>query len=395
MRCLYLKEYRHHQIRTLYICIFIISCGLFWWLPSFFYLILGVKDSLKISTLITSFLGLILFCWGYNFPPIFLKRLSPTLLYDQCEKLSYTLTILISLPAFLVSILFYMSRSGVPYGTGSGIPIYYQAILYIHLFVGLLYLGVAECTEAQKRKVLAVCFMIILPRLIISLHWGRFFVAQAIIPIALIAVARGWIKLTKRFFLFLILLGGAVVFIPSLTRGDQLIGQGSLVKFFADGSTLNLYQKNMNLDLDGRCPPLLVSLTSQIVPYSRLGVCTIHVWGENLPATLDRILAYNQPGSEGNLTGPGANYLLSLYISGGLFSLYIGSFIFGYTASCMVGWISRRSLYTGIWADCLTRSFLAPRGTLGYVYQRIPSLIIATWVVVLIAYAIRPKSNRN
>lgn len=106
-----------------------------------------------------------------------------------------------------------------------------------------------------------------------------------------------------------------------------------------------------------------------------------------MAATLDRILAYNDPTTEGTLTGPGANYILELYLSGGIGAILVGSLVFGMTCRWFAGWIGRRSLFAGIWAECLTRGLLAPRGTLGYVYQLIPVLVVATGIVILVAMA--------
>jgi hypothetical protein len=53
----------------------------------------------------------------------------------------------------------------------------------------------------------------------------------------------------------------------------------------------------------------------------------------------------------------------------------------------MVGWVGKRSLFSGIWAECLTRALLAPRGDLGYVFERIPSLVCATLLVVLVVWS--------
>lgn len=378
-------------IRKVYLVAFVLSCFLFWWLPSVLYHLSGMQDPLRNWTLWVSFFALAAFVGGYKVRPLRFKRLLSEATYDRCERVAYLATILLSIPALMVAVEFFLTRSGVAYGTGPTIPGYYQAILYVHLFVALLYLGASRAENGNDRKIVLAAALVILPRLIISLHWGRFFVAQGVIPVALIAIARGWVRLSKKRLLQLGVLGLAIVFVPSLTRGDRLAEQGELLQFFASGSTLQLFQSNLDLNLDGRCPPLLVSLTAQIFPYHELGVCTINVWGEkNLPATLDRILAYNQPGSEGNLTGPGANYVLELYLTGGVFAVLLGSFLFGYSNSCFTEWISGRSLYAGIWADCLTRSLLAPRSTLGYVYERIPSLVLATWVVVLIAFAAMP-----
>jgi hypothetical protein len=187
-----------------------------------------------------------------------------------------------------------------------------------------------------------------------------------------------------------LLLAAALIFVPSYTRGDDFRGGDAFIQFFASGSSLRTYQENLDLDLTGRCPPLLVSLTAKTVPYKWLGICTIDIWQfKGLPATLDRILAYNEPGSDFALTGPGSNYLLELSLTGGLPAVFAGSALFGFMCRRFVGWMGRRSLFAGIWAECLTRALLAPRGNLGYVFERVPSLMATTLLLVALVAATR------
>ena len=109
-----------------------------------------------------------------------------------------------------------------------------------------------------------------------------------------------------------------------------------------------------------------------------------------MPATLERILTDNDPGSfHGTVSGTGSNYLLELYVTGGMFAVYLGSAVFGFTCRRFVKWIGLRSLFAGIWAECLTRALLAPRGNLGYVYERIPSLVLATLAVIASVASVR------
>jgi hypothetical protein len=147
----------------------------------------------------------------------------------------------------------------------------------------------------------------------------------------------------------------------------------------------------MDLDLAGHCPPLLVSLTAKTIPYGPLGVCTLEISGlKNMPATLGRILTINDPTTlDGTVAGTGSNYLLDLYLAGGLAAVYSGSALFGFSCRLFVGWVGRRSLFSGIWAECLTRALFAPRNDLGYVYERIPSLVLATLLVVFAVWVAR------
>jgi hypothetical protein len=123
-----------------------------------------------------------------------------------------------------------------------------------------------------------------------------------------------------------------------------------------------------------------------------LGECVIDDFAglKNMPATTGRIITVNDPSSfHGTVAGSGSNYMLELYLFGGLFAVYAGSAFFGFSCRRFAGWIGKRSLFSGIWAECLTRALLAPRNELGYVYERIPSLILATLFVVFIVWAER------
>jgi hypothetical protein len=371
---------------------FVFSCFLFWWLPSvLFRMFAHAEDAVRMDTIAVSAVALALFAGGYLMP--WRSRTGRGLsapMMDGCEEFAYRALLLLALPALGIALVYFNGRAGVDYGAGEPIPLSFQAILYTHLFFGFLYLGAAEPEKHGWRRVLLVVALVLLPRLIDSLRGGRFFLAQAVVPAVLLAVARGWIRLSGRRIIQLLLLAAAILFVPSLTRGDNLAGGDALMQFFASGSSLRTYQENAGMDLNGRCPPLLVSLTAKTVPYHWLGICTIDVWQmKGLPATLDRILAYNEPGSEVALTGPGSNYLLELSLTGGLPAVFAGSALFGFICRRFAGWIGRRSLFAGIWAECLTRALLAPRGNLGYVFERIPSLVLATVLVVTFAGAAR------
>jgi hypothetical protein len=384
----------HNRGKWFFLASFLFACTLFWWLPSIIYrLMLNIDDPVSNGSILISVLAISCFGLGYLFPQSS-RRISfvPDALMDRCTELAWTLTVLLAIPAILIAIRFSLYRASVDYGTGEGLPFLDQAVFYLHLFFGFMFLGGARHGK-DKRGILIAVILLVLPRLIVSLHWGRFFLAQGILPIVIIVIARGWVKLSAKRMLQLAVLAIAIVFVPSLTRGDNLAGSNEVVQFFAEGSTLKLFQDNSDLDLSGRCPPLMVSMTAKVVPYHIMGVCVIDLWGmKDLPATLDRILTYNEPGSVDSLTGTGSNYLLELNLSGGFVSVLLGSAIFGLTCRKFIVWAGRRSLFAGIWAECLTRALLAPRSDLGYVYERIPTLVLATALVVIVGRIVDLRS---
>ena len=372
---------------------FCLACFLFWWLPSIlFRLVVHQADAVENEAIVTSVLALCLFTAGYLLPVSGGSRIqfSQTTL-DACGDFSFRASVLIFVPALLIAIVLFRSHSGITYGMGDPIPGPFQAVLYTHLFLGFMYLGAADPARQGWRRVLTVVILVTLPRLIESLHGGRFFLAQAVVPAILIATARGWIRFSLKRMLQFAALALVIVFVPPLTRGDAVIGQDESVQFFAAGSTLLLFQDNQNLNLSGRCPPLLVSLTAKTIPYGLLGMCVIDFGGlKNMPATLNRILTVNDPTTfGGTVAGTGSNYMLELDLFGGLSTVYAGSALFGFICRRFVGWIGMRSLFSGIWAECLTRALLAPRGDLGYVFERIPSLMLTTLLVVFVVWAWR------
>jgi hypothetical protein len=385
-----------NHVHLAFLAAFLFACLLFWWLPSLlFRVVLDTEDPVNGWTLWVSFSGAALFTSAYLFrtprPP---QSDRSNRLCDLCGPLAYRATIALGIPALLIALQFSRYRAGVDYGTGEGLPLLSQAVLYTHLFVGLMYLGASESLQNNQRRIIFAATLTIVPRLIISLHWGRFFLAQAVVPILFMAIARGWFNWSLKRGFQLGATALLIIFVPSLTRGDQFIGQSEIVQFFSAGSTLKLFQDNRDLDISDRCPPLVVSLTAKTVPYNFFRVCTINVSNENgLPATLDRILTYNDPSNDGQLTGTGSNFLLELYLSGGIAAIVMGSAIFGFTCRHFVSWISRPSVFAGIWAECLSRALFAPRSTLGYVYERVPSLVFATLLCVLITWSISALSK--
>jgi hypothetical protein len=357
---------------------------------------LNINDPVNNRTILTSVLALGCFTLGYLLPRNN-RRLSVVsdVLMDRCADAAWGATVLLAVPALLIALQLSAYRASVDYGSGDGIPLLDQAVFYTHLFFGFMFLGGAR-PEKDKRRILFSVLLLVLPRLIVSLHWGRFFLAQGILPIVIIVIARGWVKLSAKRMLQLSVLALVIIFVPSLTRGDNLVGGNEVVQFFAAGSTLKLFQDNSDLDLSGRCPPLMVSMTAKVVPYRIMGVCVIDIWGmKDLPATLDRILASDDPISENLSVGPGSNYLLELLLSGGLGVLLCGSALFGYTCFKFMAWVGQRSLFAGIWAECLTRALLAPRSNLGYVYERIPTLVFATALFIVIVHIAAVAGNRR
>jgi hypothetical protein len=382
---------RNNHTRWLFPCAYIGACFLFWWLPSFLLAWLHFPDLIDRSTIAVSILALAVFLGGYMVPLTAGRRpLVSFATMELCEAFAYKATLVIAVPAFVVGLRFAAYRAGFAYGEGSDIPLLYQAVLYTDMFVGYMYLGSVPSLEGRNRgRVLLVSFLLIFPRLMIALHWGRFFVGQTIVVILLIAMARGWFRFSLARAAQLVALAAAIIFIPSITRGDKVTGEDvfgrpALVEFFQSGSTLAFFQDYRNLRTE--CPPLFVSMTAQMFPYRWLHVCTMGVGNvHDTPAVLSSLLTREESNDFGS--GTGSIYILELYLTGGLAAVFIGSSLFGLICRWFIEHLSQRSLVSGIWAECLVRALLAPRGNLGYVFERIPSLLLATSAVVILCHS--------
>lgn len=292
--------------KAVFLGAFICACLLFWWAPTLLLrFVVHTRDQVSTGTIMISVLALTFFCIGYLLPsPSKQRSLFSIRTLDQFERFTYRATILGAGAAFIVAAYFAYSRIGIAYGTGEEIPTAFQVILYAHLFIGLIYLGTTEPDKSGWKRIWICAILIAFPRLLVYLNGGRFFLAQAIVPESLIAISRGWIRLSFKRSAYLSLLALALIFVPAITRGDSSLYECDFVRFFRSGSTLQLFRDNLDLDLTGRCPPLVVSMTAKIVPYHALGICGIDVWGRTgVAATLDRILTYNDPLNFGLLTG--------------------------------------------------------------------------------------------
>jgi hypothetical protein len=370
----------------IFLLAYVCACLWFWWVPNILYAAVGYDTGISSWTIVMSVTALIVFIVGYSLPaPSLHVFATPTRNLELFREFAYKGTIIWAFPAFAFALHFGLVRWNVPYGSGDRIPLLHQAVLYIHLFLGTLFIGAADFNR-QRRQIAIAAAVTILPRLFISLHWGRFFLAQGVLPILLIALARGWINITGKRALQLCIAALFILFVPALTRGTGVLGvnesgQLAVLSFLKAGDTLSFLENNRNLHWV--CPPLLVSLTAKVVPYHTLGVCTIDVGNtRGVPAALDTLLTHEY--SNDLATGTGGNYLLELYLTGGITAIIFGTLIFACTCRRFIDWIGHPSLYAGIWAECLSRALLAPRGNLGYVYERVPSLLLATLLVILV-----------
>lgn len=381
--------------RFVYMFFFLGSCFVFWWLPSVVYrVLLDYPDPVLDPALTLSFYAVVSFVTGYvltaSYNVAFFR--SNTVILERTARVSKWLTVLFGIPSFFLALEFFLYRATVDYGRGEGIPLLYQAFFYPQMSFFFLYITTTPDKELKPKVFWALVALSIGIRLIVSLKWGRFFVGQIIFAFFIVALARGWLRITPTNMLKLLLAGVFVFAVPAITRGDfdaskKTSNDNPLVEFVAAGSTLKLFQDNTELDLTDWCNPLFVSLSAKTVPFKALDVCTIDIWGEfGLPATLDRILAYNEIGAKAMdvLNGPGSNYMLELYVSlGREIGVIVGSFFFGMSCAFSYNALQFRTIYGSIWLEILSRAIFAPRSNLGYVFERLPSLYMTTIIVAM------------
>jgi hypothetical protein len=381
-----------NPVKRMFVGSFIFACVLFWWLPSILIRLLGMGDPITAWAWRMSIGALGAFVVGFLSPRFSAgcSRIAPYTL-NRCAEFAYSATKLVAIPAFFIAARFAVYRASLAYGEGTDIPLAFQAVLYTHMFFAYMFLGSLEDFIGQnRRKAFIAIGLVLFPRLIISLHWTRFFVGQTMVVILLMAFARGWLRLSAARIFQLCLVVGFIFFVPALTRGDRVFGEASdgspqLISFIKGGSTLGFFQDYRNLHTE--CPPLLVSLTEKMIPYSALKICTIDVGGaKNTPSVLSSLLTRQD--TNDLVTGTGSIYILELYLTGGVVGIILGSAIFGASCRWFVENLSSRSLFAGIWAECLVRALFAPRGNLGYVYERIPSLVFATLCVIAVCRTI-------
>jgi hypothetical protein len=400
------------SICRLFLASFLASCLLFWWLLSLVLRgVLGAEDSLTPFTLGMSVLSAGLFTAGFSLPRLKATRITiSTATLDDCERLSYRITVLLFPPAIALAVIFAAANIGREYGDLS-VSFADQIVYYLHLFFGFMFLGVVRAGHQSRRKICIAVVMIALPRFIVSTNYGRMFLAEGIVPLVLIAVARGFIQLSWKRTAQIAGLGLFIILVPSITRGDFSAAGAdpasaetpAIVLWLSGGTTLLVTQQYMDIDMTHRCPPLLVSLTGKLIPYALLHVCTITTsgMGENanvtteFAANLDRVVTYEMNGGDGSMTtGTGTSYLLELYLTGGLAGVAFGSFVYGAVCKLLATSMAARSLFSGIWAECLMRAVFSTRATLGYAFEKVPVLLLATMLVVLISREFCSRASR-
>src|SRR5260370_18388762 len=223
---------------------FVFACVVFWWLRGILFRLVGLDDAVENWALWVSFLGICTFTAGYFLPPVRFNSAFPSRLIDACEGLAYKATLWLAFPALVLAVQFFLYRGGVEYGQGEGLSILHQAVFYGHMFFAFLFLGAARSIREDQRRIIIASILVIAPRLIVSLRWGRFFLVQAVLPVLLIVLARGWVTLPRKRIFQLKGLAPFVLFIACLTRGRDFVVREGFGTVFQAGSWVRLFPNN-------------------------------------------------------------------------------------------------------------------------------------------------------
>ncbi len=281
---------------------------------------------------------------------------------------------------------FVAMRWGVEYGEGDSMPYAFQIFLYAHLYLYFFYLRFVDEAEVKSRRFILITLAVLLPRLLIATHWGRFFVGQAILPAVFALLVGGKVMIKMRHIALIVAGAGCIYFVLPLLRGDDVGGEGteSVLRFIAGGGPVNLVGEveevdqtfpNVNFLKTGLIGPFVPSMLS---PEER-----IDIWGqEGAPLTLDRAFAALEGIGFYSLTGPGSVYVADLLVLGGMLALILGSIVVGALLACARSLYRLPALVSLALFDIVSKIVFLPRTSFTYLIDRIAILTIICAVML-------------
>jgi hypothetical protein len=266
--------------------------------------------------------------------------------------------------------------------------------LNLALYVNLSMLPVVlwNCDVLGPRRYWALLVIIVLPRALIALGGGRFFVLQALIPIALWEARR-----MRRLVSARAVVGGAAGLlvilwgIPAL-RGDAYLGLAGLVAgsplgFVAQVEATGVLRNNTRSELVG-CE-IVANATS-------LDVCSLReVFGvpREVPARLDQATTWRIREMTGfDTLGTGGNPVVEAFPRG---ELSWGLLWFALAGGLLLWTVDRSRTHPVacyLLPHVAAKSLFLWRGTLSEIFERIPLILLSyalLWAVVqvLVRYA--------
>lgn len=291
---------------------------------------------------------------------------------------------------FVLAFSFLATRWNVEYGEGDSIPYVYQIGLYSHLYAYFVYLRFVDEREVRSRRFLLLSLAVVLPRLLIATHWGRFFVGQAILPLMFAVLIGGKVNVKLRHVLMIVLGAASIYFVLPMMRGDEVTdgGSESLLKFIAAGGPVSLVGQVD--DVNRAYPDVNFLMTGLVGPFAP-GLLTpeerIDIWGqEGAPLTLDRAFAALEGVGFYSLTGPGSVYVADLLVLGGLPVLIAGSIVIGAFLALTRFVYRLNPLASLALFDIASKIVFLPRTSFTYLIDRI---VVLTVICAVLLYAAR------
>jgi hypothetical protein len=297
---------------------------------------------------------------------------------------------------FLLSGAFVAMRWGTEYGEGDSMPYVFQIFLYAHLYLFFFYLRFVDESEVKSRRFILISLAVLLPRLLIATHWGRFFVGQAILPFVFALLVGGNVMVRMRHIALIVLGAGCIYFVLPLLRGDDVGGQGteSLMKFIAGGGPVSLVGQVE--EVDQTFPNVNFLMTGLVGPFAPSLLSAeerIDIWGqEGAPLTLDRAFAALEGIGFYSLTGPGSVYVADLLVLGGMGALLAGSIVIGLLLALARNLYRMPPLISLALFDIVSKIVFLPRTSFTYLIDRI---VVLTVISAVMLYMVRRVSARK
>ena len=280
----------------------------------------------------------------------------------------------------LLAVAFIGMRWGTEYGEGDSMPYVFQIFLYAHLYTFFFYLRFVDEKEVKSRRFVLLSLAVLLPRLLISTHWGRFFVGQAMLPFVFAMLVGGNVMVRMRHVLIIVLGAGCIYFVLPWLRGDDVGGQGteSVLRFIAGGGPVHLVGQVE--DVEQAYPNVNFLMTGLVGPFAPNLLSAeerIDIWGqEGAPLTLDRAFAELEGIGFYSLTGPGSVYVADLLVLGGMAALVAGSIVIGGLLACARSLYRLPVLLSLALFDIVSKIVFLPRTSFTYLIDRIAVLTI-------------------
>ncbi len=311
-------------------------------------------------------------------------------------KLSSNLIAYLTPVCVILAGAFIAMRWGVDYGEGDSMPYVFQVFLYAHLYLFFFYLRFIDEKEVRSRRFLLITLAVLIPRLLISTHWGRFFFGQAMLPFLFALLVGGNIVVRARHIVLILVSAGGIYFVLPLLRGDDVGSNGteSVLTFIAAGGPVNLVGQVE--DVEQTFPNVNFLMTGLVGPFAPSLLSAeerIDIWGqEGAPLTLDRAFAALEGIGFYSLTGPGSVYVADLLVLGGMGALLAGSIVIGALLAFARNLYRMPALISLALFDIVSKIIFLPRTSFTYLIDRIAVLTIISAVML---YFVRRVSGKK